>query len=289
MRNTLALFASIALLVSCTREPGPPQQPIQSWAAYYNHVLPAQAFRELDLVVFDRHQHPDLKPLKGKTITLAYVSMGEVPHDVPERPRLEREDAILDKNNNWNTHIVDLTSPTWQRMVMIYVDLAMGAGFDGIMLDTLDSPLEWAKNKSPEADMAMQEAALQLIRDIRLKHPTIKIMLNRGFTIINKVAPDVNYILAESILTRRDDSTGQYGFFPASTYAELASQLNTLRKQKPTISVLTLDYWNINDAHGMKKVYTKQRESGFTAYVTTPDLRQFTPEHAAKNAFVAGL
>jgi uncharacterized protein (TIGR01370 family) len=271
------LLAAFLCLSGCA----PVQKPvgeIKNWAIYYDSVAHASAFTGLDLVVFDRRHHPDITPLKGKTLVLAYVSIGEVYDDVPEKTQLEKQNALLFQNDNWKGHAVDVTSPEWRRMVLGYVDDAAQKGFDGVMLDTIDSPLHWAETEAPERLDAMREGAAILIHAIRTAHPTMKIMVNRGFSILPLVASHIDYALAESIMVKTDVSTGQFEFFPPNTYAEVAGQLHRVVARSPQLQVFTLDYWNMDDVNGLERIYASQRALGFAPYVTTPDLTQFTPE-----------
>lgn len=277
MRSLFKNFVTALLcLTGCT--PAIKQGEVKHWAVYYDSVLPASRFSRYDLVVFDRRHHPDFSVLKGKTQVLAYVSIGEVYDDVPEKKLLEAKKAILFQNDKWSSHAVDLTSPEWRRLVLGYVDDAVKKGFDGVMLDTVDSPLHWAETKQPDQYDRMKEGAADLIHAIRTAHPKLKIMLNRGFSILPMVAGDIHYALAESILTTHDDFTGQFALFPPNTYVQTAAQLHQAVAVSPQLQVLTLDYWNIDDVKGLERIYARHRGEGFAPYVTTPDLTTFTPE-----------
>ena len=280
MRNRFKnMVAMLLCLVGCTPAPHPQKPEYYHWAAYYDTKLPAEAFSDLDLVVFDRRYHPDFRHMKENTVILAYVSMGEVYGDVPEKHDLENDRALLTKNPNWNSHAVDLTSEKWRRLVLGYVDYALAHGFDGVMLDTVDSPLEWARATAPNRQVEMQKAAVSLIHAIREKYPDIKIMLNRGFQIAPQVIFDIDYLLAESVLSYKDELTGQYRLVASKDYSDAVGQLHTIIARTDKVRVLTLDYWDMNDGHGVDKLYAMQRAAGFHPYVTTPDLHHFTPEH----------
>jgi uncharacterized protein (TIGR01370 family) len=251
---------------------------INHWIVYYSDEHPSSYFEDYDLVVFDLNQHPDIAPLKKSgTITLAYVSIGEVHPHVPELKTLEKHHHVLKKNEVWGSFVVDMAAREWQDMVMDQVADAINQGFDGVMLDTVESPLAWAKEKGPKRYAAMREAGLLIIHKIREKYPNIKIMLNRGFEILNDAAPDIDYLLAESTLTYRDDFNGQFILYPPDTYADVVAQLHGLLARQQ-LNILTLDYWNTEDVEGLQTIYAKQRAIGFTPYVTSPDLRHYTPE-----------
>ncbi len=270
--------ACMLLLTGCTPTAPRPPGDIARWAVYYNDALPASEFDHLDMVVFDRRHYPDFTSLKGKTKVLAYISIGEVYDDVPEKVTLEKARALLYQNERWKSHAVDITAPVWHSIVMGYVADAAAKGFDGVMLDTLDSPLYWAETKAPNRQKAIRKAATSLIASIRRTHPTMKIVLNRGFSVLPTVAGHIDYALAESILTNTDVSTGQFALNSPNTFYQAAKQLQTVVALAPQLQILTLDYWNSDDVIGMQRIYATQREQGFIPYVTTPELRDFTPE-----------
>ncbi len=278
MRNYLKHMVLSLLWLSGCAPVLKPSAPLARWAVYYDTKLPAEHFSGLDMVVFDGRYHPDIKPLKGKTTVLAYVSMGEVHDDATEKTLLEERGAIVDTNSTWGSHVVDLHSKKWKKIVLSTVDKAIKDGFDGVMLDTVDSPLYWASQQSEEAHESMQIAAVSLIRDIRVRHPNIRIMLNRGFEILPVASRYLDYALAESILTKKDNSSGQFSFFPPRTYADAVAQLHRSVARAEHLQLFTLDYWDVDDVNGLERIYAAQRASGFIPYVTSQDLRQFTPE-----------
>jgi len=267
----------VLCVAGCATVPRPVGD-VKLWAAYYDTALPAKAFAQYDLVIFDRRHHPKFQKIKGKTKVFAYVSIGEVYHDVPEKKKLEKENSILFHNDRWNSHAVDVTSPLWRSMVLGYVDDAAQKGFDGVMLDTIDSPLYWAQTQAPERLHAMREGAVMLIQSIHAAHPTMKIMLNRGFELLPLLGAEIDYILAESILTHKDESSGQFGINSPHTYDQVAAQLHRFVAKSPQVQVLTLDYWNMDDVNGLETIYARHRAEGFVPYVTTADLTTHTPE-----------
>jgi uncharacterized protein (TIGR01370 family) len=277
IRRFKGLFAALLCLSGCLPASKPPG-PVEHWAAYYGASVPAKDFKNLDLVVFDRRYHPKFKSLQPDTIILAYVTVGEVYDDVPEKVLLEKDKLLLFQQDHWKSHGVDITSPRWRAMVMGYVDDAVAKGFDGVMLDTIDTPREWSEKNAPERADAMHAASVMLIDDIRARHPGIKIMLNRGLSIIPEVASKIDYVLAESILTQVNVSTGQFGVLSPTSYTQAVNNLRRATASAPHLQILTLDYWNQDDVHSLERIYATQRASGFVPYVTTVDLVHYTPE-----------
>lgn len=252
----------------------------ERWAVYYAKELPASTFKDYDLVVFDRIYYPeDFKSLQPDTVVLAYVSIGQVHGDTDEQKLLEAQKALMGTRNKlWNSYPVDITSLTWAKIVTAQVEDALAKGFDGVMFDTVDSALHLADMESPEKGEKAQAAAVNLIASIKKAYPGIKIMLNRGFEILPRVAPALDYALGESMLAETDISSGQSKVFPASTYQSTASRLTQARAINARLKLYTLDYWNQNDVDGLQKLYAIHRARGFAPYVSTPDLRKHTPE-----------
>lgn len=279
----IALSAFMILTGCISSKPVPPSE--QRWAVYYGDKLPEKTFKGLNLVVFDRRYHPPFKKLqRDNTTVLAYVSAGEVYDDVPEKKALQEEKSLIFQQDHWKSHVVDPTSVRWRGMVMSYVDNAIIKGFDGVMIDTVDSPLDWAAAHAPDRHADMRAATILLIHDIRAQHPNIKIMLNRGLSILPEVASKIDYVLAESILTNTDVSTGQFEVLSPTSYGIVVEKLHHVTSTAPHLQIFTLDYWNQDDVNNLERIYAAQRASGFTPYVTTRDLVHYTPEPPASSS-----
>lgn len=265
---------------SCAPTPKQPTKP-ERWVVYYGDTEPASAFLPFDVVLFDRIYHPPIAELleDKDRILLAYVSAGEVHgYRTDELKHLKKHKAILAHNKDWDSYVIDLTSAEWRSIVLGEVQDALDQGFHGVMLDTIDTPLQASEKASPELGAANRDAAIQLIADIRQAHPGIKLMLNRGFPILPEVSGQLDFTLAESILAETNVSAGQSRLFSPMTYREMTTMLEDVRLRSPQLKVYTLDYWNQDDAEGIQRLYAIHREHDFVPYVTTPDLRTLSPE-----------
>lgn len=248
------------------------------WAVYYDYHINAALFASYDVVVLDRVYYPNFGKVHRRTSFLAYINAGEINVNAPDKILLENENALFGAPSRAGMQAVDLSSRRWHDHVMQQVEDAVQKGFDGVMLDMIDSPLQASAKISSDANERTRRASVTLIEEIRHKHPRIKIMLNRAFDILPQAAADIDYVLAESILTEKDDSTGQMRFVSANTFQQTAASLRLAQGLSPDIKIYTLDYWNTHDIEGVRRIYRLQREQGFSPYVTSPDLRHFTPE-----------
>jgi hypothetical protein len=172
---------------------------------------------------------------------------------------------------------MDLTSPAWQHYLLEErLPAIMDKGFDGFMLDTLDSPLHHGAQQNNAA--AQNMAALYLLETIRARFPDAYIMLNRGFGVYPYAASYINAALAESILSHYNLRTGEASYFEDRIYGEYVGKLRAARVQNPQLAIYTLDYWSPGDAYGIQSIYNIQRRHGFMPYVSTPDLKHLYPQ-----------
>lgn len=239
----------------------------ERWVVYYSDKLPAEDFAGFDVIVFDREHHPPLEPLKDK-ITLGYISLGEAETYRDDFELLKQKNIFLTDNPLWEGHIIiDIRKRAWKDyMLNVLIPATLDEGFDGIMLDTTDSPV-YLENNDPKKYAGMREAAIDLIRSMRQRYPDIKIMLNRGFDILPQVAGDIDMVMAETIYTDWQPGTHYPVIQPEATYNEYLQTLKAARRMSPKLKVYTIDYWPAEDRKSVQAISSRQREEGFVPYV----------------------
>lgn len=251
----------------------------ERWAAYYDKKVPAEYFIGHDLVVFDAEHHPDFRRLQPKTTVLAYLSIGEIHGHATYLNELRTAGAILSRNPKWDSYIVDPRNKKWRDMLLTQkIPALVAAGFDGFMLDTIDSPLNVDSSKAE--DEAIYAASVSLIREIRKQFPTMKIMLNRGFELLGPIGGTIDYALAESTFSRYEGEGKKPVIWDHSAQRPIVEMLRRAKIKNPKLKIYTLDYWDMNDVQGVQFVYQVQRLRGFVPYVASPDLRTTHAEPA---------
>lgn len=246
------------------------------FAVYYGNEAKPHQFTPFGLLVFDSEYHPELADLLPRHAILGYVSLAEAkPHqEVPEN-------LVIGVNEAWQSKKIDLRESEWQKFLLHdQIPAILDQGFDGLMLDTADTAIH-LEALEPEKYAGMKQAAISLIREIRSSFPHAKIMLNRGFEIHADVAPAIDMILAESILSRYDFEKKAASHFPDEVYQHYVTKIAKLRQEYPHLRVYSLDYWDMLDEKGVVEIYQTQRNNGFVPYVTTPDLRSIHTEPPA--------
>lgn len=112
-----------------------------------------------------------------------------------------------------------------------------GLGADGVFMDTVDTVDIYP-------DEPYQQAAADLINDMKLLYPGKAFCSNRGFSILDRIIHSCSYVMFESFLTDYDWETGEYGKIDEDAAAwndEITKQLFELRR-KHVFDVLALNY-----------------------------------------------
>lgn len=264
----------------------PPKQ--IRWAVYYNKIMPSPPMRGYDLIVLDGQKHPNLdevravnaQPMdngqqkKTNLVLLGYLSFGEeAPH--LHFPVHDLPNMLLAENPHWKgNHTIDIRRPEWQDFIIKQlIPDVLCQGFDGIFIDTMDSPLA-LEDLYP----GMKKAGLDIIKSIQKNYPGLPVVLNRGFDILPEAAPYLYGVLAESTMAQYNWDDGTSKLFPASAQQPILDILKKARSNNRKLQILTLDYWDQKDRAGVARIYQLQRERGFSPYVSTVDLRQHWPE-----------
>jgi hypothetical protein len=174
--------------------------------------------------------------------------------------------------------VVDLRKPEWvEHIVQVLIPKVIAKGFDGVMLDTVESPLE-LEAENPARFGGMTEAAVKTLRTLRARYPDLVIMLNRGFEILPAVARDIDLFLAESLYTDWQPGEKKPRFVPQAEYLHNLKIIKSAMREAPHLKVYTVDYWPETDRRNIKKIYSTMRAEGFIPYVGSIDLQGIEPE-----------
>ncbi len=252
----------------------------QRWLAYYSDKASPRDFNAYALLVLDSDYRPELAPLSehGKTL-LGYLSLGEAEQHRHYFGEVRKEGLLLDENPNWaGSHSIDIRDRNWtERVIYELIPALLHQGFDGVFLDTLDSPLH-LERQDPQRYQGMTDAAIRLVRTIRKHYPHIKIMLNRAYEILPQVAGDIDIVLGESVYADYDFESKSYQRVPKQLYQQQLAYLKEAVRHNPALKVFTLDYWEPQDHAGIAAIYREQRANGFVPYVATVALDRIVPE-----------
>jgi hypothetical protein len=126
----------------------------------------------------------------------AYVSIGEIDPNDPAFEKLNKN-LIVGKNRAWKSHLLDITDPAYKEFLFKeMIEPQIQRGFQNFFFDTLDSYQLIAKTK--EQRTKSEAALVDIIHTFHTKYPHAKLILNRGFEILDKVHSDITAVLFES-------------------------------------------------------------------------------------------
>jgi len=253
---------------SADRRPAP--QP-KNWVCYYGGEDKTKDLSRFDLAVLDPSTPQPPKNASGRPIKLGYVSVGEVDESNKIYNRLKGKRFLVEKNENWKSHMVDLRALGWRQTLFgVLIPEVYAKGFDGLFLDTIDSVL-YLEDKDPKYK-GMSEAVVKTIKAMREKYPQGFICQNRGYEILDKTAKYIDYVMLESFYTYVDFEKDKY---PLTSESERKLALESVAKAKainPNLIVLTLDYVKPKDTQQAREAVAYSRKHGFIPYVSTHDL-----------------
>lgn len=170
----------------------------------------------------NHYQPADLAFLAAAgTRALAYLSLGE--DTGPEAAW-----QLAARNPVWGGRYVDPGHPGWLAHLTAQAEAALGQGFTGLLLDTIETPpiLEGGR-----------EALVKLVRELRAVMGDGYLLANRGHHVHREVAEFVDAFLLESFSTTWEDG---YRALRGRELSETAARLRTL--QATGRELYALDY-----------------------------------------------
>jgi uncharacterized protein (TIGR01370 family) len=252
----------------------------ERWVVYYGDSVPSEEFMPYDWIVFDSQKFPPLRPLMNrKKQLLGYLSIGEIEGSDYDFQKIKEMGLILTENPDWpGSFIVDIRDPRWKSyLIEKRIPTILHKKFDGLMLDTIDSPLHYEVKKGKKLK-EVEEAAIDLIRSIKENYPRYTLMLNRGFEILPEVADHIDASLAESLLVNAKATENEKRFFAKEDIESIRRQITAAKKVNQKLKLFSLDYWNPEDHETVRKLYKVQRKRSFIPYIATIDLQSHHPE-----------
>jgi len=216
-----------------------------SFAVYYGNIGPSE-FQKLSrfdiLVLAPTVNDTYVSRLAEHHVVAGYLSLATIGGWEPWAKDVPKS-LIIGHNGEWDEAVVNFSSPEWERIVLDdAIPYILSRGFNGIFLDNLDYVDVYPGKKG---------AMISLIRAIRERYPGIVIIVNRGFSIANEIAPYVNYILFEDFVTYYNFSSGRYEIYDKEDLEWELEQVEKLHSLHTPI--LALSYVNLSNSVQVEK------------------------------------
>lgn len=258
MKKVLLFFALMSAL--CGEE--------KKWVVFYGDQAPVEAFNPFQVIVLEPESHVEVKALRERNKTLlGYLSLGEIEKERFFYEEAKKEGLLGKENTYWKgSYFVDITNRKWRKLVIEeLIPRILHKGFSGLFLDTLDNTLSTKETR---------EAAIELVKTIRLHYPEILLMVNRGYELFEEIGKEVDILLAEDLLTLYDFEKKEYRLKNEEDVQRDVAVLNAIREKFPKLQFFSLDFWNPEDKAGIESLYERAKELNFNPYVSTIDLQE---------------
>jgi len=202
----------------------------------------------------------------------AYVSIGEIDPDDPAYAKLDKK-LIVGKNRAWKSYLLDLTNPVYKEFLFKeMIEPQIKRGFKNFFFDTLDSYQLIAKTQKQRAK---NEAALvDIIHSFHKRYPHAKLIVNRGFEILDKIHSDITALLFESYYQGVGGKELGYKKVSQEDRKWLDTYLDKAKSYK--LDIICVDYLPLDKipSDGTKLLHTIEKK-GFIPYVTTRELNSY--------------
>ncbi len=243
----------------------------KSIAFYYGPNPPVNALSQFDRLVLEpENVYPSqLKALKRNgTVLYSYLSVGEVGEHRNWFDRIS-EDSVVGTNADWNSKLMNLADPAWQRFLLQRVTELSKRGYGGLFLDTMDSYQLFVKN---DDERRQQEAALaNLVYRIKRKHPDLNIITNRGFEVIDRIGTYIEGVAAESLYSGWNNGLQSYTEVPEADRLWLQTKLADIR-QRFGIDTIAIDYLPASRRSEARSIAAKIAADGSVPWIANPSL-----------------
>ena len=269
IRYLLCLLLSLAPAFAFSL-PGPSVPTLASAAFYYGAQVPWEELKAFDLAVVDP-DHLPAGPLPdlGRTRLAAYVSLGEVQ---PSRAYARHLPAawVRGENPDWGGLLVDQTAADWPAFFAEQViDPLWQRGLHTFFLDTLDAYHRFARTPQERAD---QEAGMvAVIRELARRHPSIRLIYNRGFEILPQTHAWVDAVAGESLFQRYEVADHRYSVVPEDDRTWLLARLREVRDNYH-LPLIAIDYVPAAQRALARETARRIQDLGLIPWVATPGL-----------------
>lgn len=265
------VLALLILLGTVPAPAGAPPRPIRTWLCYYGATFGFPVYSKFDLAVFDAYHHPPLKKnTRGVPVMLGYLSVGEVDADGRLWPVARGKSYLVKKNSFWNAWIVDVRDPAWRNLLFtVGLPAVYAEGFDGVFLDTFDSSLHLESAFDDGAFEGTADALVELLAEMQRRYPEKHIAVNRGLPLLSRIAPLIDFVVAEDLYSYYPDHDTGYVRVAPAVREQMLEWIAAGRAANPDLVVLSLDYAGIRQKALAMEAVAFSRSKGFVPYVST--------------------
>ena len=266
----LALAGLLALTTSRAQAATPGKPP--SIAFHYGAQAPLETLRLFDIVVVDPDHGAD--PRRHRSAShegselYAYVSIGEVQRSRGYFAAMPA-DMLRGRNPAWNSELIDQRHPQWPRLfVERIVTPLVERGYRGLFLDNMDAYLAQTANEAERA--AQQQGMLDALAALAERHPTLRLIANRGFEILPRAHRWFHAVAAESLYGRWNPTRQVYEAVPAADRDWLLARFAEVRALG--LQPIAIDYADPGDRQATRELAARIQSHDIVPWVSDGSL-----------------
>ncbi|WP_166426937.1 endo alpha-1,4 polygalactosaminidase [Flavobacterium psychrotolerans] len=178
----------------------------------------------------------DIRVLKSNNDTVfAYLSLGEVNANASHYEELKN--AILGKNEIWNSYYLDLKSEKTKQIIMQIIENTLELGYDGLFFDNIDN----FSTHGPQKDQKLELIAL--LKTIKEKYPKKKFIQNSGLDLVSETSSYINAIVVESVASNYTFNNKSYKLRNNKDFETYMLRLKSI-SESFQIPVILIEYAN---------------------------------------------
>ena len=241
-------------------------------AFYYGSRPPVEDLRHFDQIVIQPSQilpHEKTALLNLDSLVFAYVSFGEIARNSEDMPRIKTKWSI-GVNPAWNSLVMNMNDPAWHEYLLEHhFGRLWRDGYRAFFLDTVDSYLIVTSEGKQREE---QETGLvALLAEVKRRFPGCKLILNRGFEVLDRASQYADGMVAESLFHGFDPVTGKHAPTKEENRAWLLKQLKRAQNEF-NVPITVLDYVEPGNWAEAEKTAREIVKLGFMPWVANGDL-----------------
>ena len=230
-----------------------------------------QAARDTQMIVLGGDpQIPPAQFPRG-TVRLGYLSVGEADPRRPYWNEVRAAPFLVEPDPAWPENVrVDLRDKRWQQILIgEEIPRLLAQGFDGLMLDTIDTA-PYLEGKDPARFAGSRQALRDFVKAIRDRFPGAPVLAN-GIGGLSDVAPFVDGFVVEGGFATYDFGRRLYR---ETTTAERDWKLGRIAEAEAIARrpVFTIDYADVGDLVLAHWAESEAAGRGFKPYVGVREL-----------------
>ena len=238
---------------------------------FYGNSIPTDVLSQFDRIIVeaDNIKDEEIQQLQQHGARVyAYLSIGESNPNRDWSKTLSKA-WILGENSIWQSQVMDLSHQDWQQFLVERAQKLQQRGFQGFFLDTLDSYLIFAKK--PKQREKQQQGLINILKALYHLDEKPSLIANRGFEVIDQIAPYLEAVAAESLYQGWNNENQQYEKVNAEDRQWLKEQLSGIQ-QKHSLNIIAIDYPPPTQREQARQTAQKTIDDGFTPWIANPAL-----------------